>query len=521
MVVTMQPGKVAAFAPGDVVNCTPPLNLSNSDGYASADPFLLTDPAGIVHLFWAERVTGAPGAGPPDGIMYALWDGKRWSEPIDIHLSPPEYVNRQILGIRGVIDNQGIIHLIWMGPDNTFFYSSAHANEAANAGAWYGPVMLATDQSGIQYSVAIASEPPQTLHILYGRSPEGEASSIAYIRSENRGASWGEPVDVYLFADIERGPSNIRLLHDDAQNRLYATWTEWDLTGNGQIIHFTRSLDSGNSWDYPVILAERSDNEYERDWSNIAVLDEDQLIVMWEGGFRAYPQAQYSDDGGVTWSDPIDTFYWLIADNGFANMVRDSSGRLHAFLVRRIREGYGDRCRFPGCVEAEENKDTNTIWHSVWEGQRRWREPEPVGNFIFDIGADESAGQPFGQIGGNFTSVAINEGNQLVTAWFDYTFFEVVTMICQIEGAPTTTPQPWPTSTPQPTATPRPTSTVLAAAFEESNPTTTRLVPENNIAMASSENTSSPAAPLFIAIAPVLVIIATLIFYVQFKNRGQ
>jgi hypothetical protein len=513
----MQPIKVSADAPGDIVDCSPPFNISNSDGFWSADPFLLADPAGKVHLFWAERITGSPGSGQPDAVMHAVWDGENWSDPIDIHLSPPEFFNRQISGIRGVIDDQGIIHLIWMGPDNTFFYSSAHANEAGSAAGWQEPLTLANDQTGIQYSAAIAYEPPQTLHILYGKSPEGQARSVSHIRSENRGVSWTEPADVYVFADPERGASNIRLIYH-SPNKLYATWTEWDLSGNGQVIHFARSLDSGNTWDYPVALAERTGDEYERDWTNIAVLGEDQLVVMWEGGFRAYPQGQYSDDGGITWSEPIDIFYWLIADNGFANLIRDSNDRLHTFLVRRVREGHSDRCRFPGCEEAEANRDTNTLWHSVWEGGRRWREPQPVGNFVFDIGDDDA----LGQVGGNFTSVAINGGNQLVTAWFDYTYFELVTMICQIEDAPIITPQPWPTAISQPTATPRPTPAALSVSSVGPSQIITRTVPTNDLMMQlPSGSTSSPATPVFIAIIPVLVIIIGFAFYVQIKNRGH
>ena len=101
--------------------------MSNSEGYTSVDPLLLADPAGPVHLFWAERTTGLADAVPnvPDTLMYALWDGSSWSKPVDIFISPSDLFNKHIGAIRGVIDDQSVIHLVWIGPDSHFYYSSA------------------------------------------------------------------------------------------------------------------------------------------------------------------------------------------------------------------------------------------------------------------------------------------------------------------------------------------------------------------------------------------------------------
>ena len=219
---------------------------------------------------------------------------------------------------------------------------------------------MADDQSGTQYSVDIAYEPPHTLHVIYASGSGGAAlgdlrtnRAVSYVRSEDGGDSWSEPVDIFTFSDPGRGASNMRLLVNPP-GTIYATWTEWDVSGNGQAIYFARSVDNGSTWQQPVILDQRKDDDYERDWTSLAVLDKDTLLAFWEGGYRAYPQSQVSADGGVTWSKPVDTFYWLIADNGFVEMARDSADRLHAFLPRRIREGFEAVCtNFPGCWETE------------------------------------------------------------------------------------------------------------------------------------------------------------------------
>jgi len=496
---------------GDIVNCSIPFNISNSDSYLSLDPFLLNDPAGRVHLFWGEKLPGTSGQ-IPDTIMYAVWDGETWSEPNDIFLSPQEYVNRRIQSQRAVLDDNGIIHLMWTGPDDTLYYSSANADKANVASAWRDPIQLADDHEGSQYGFDLVYEPPQTVHVVFSRGKDQRnfIRSIAYVRSDDGGYSWSAPIDLRMIPDTKRGASNVRVLRNESN--IYATWTEWDETGNGQAIYFIRSLDSGNSWDYPVLLDRTNEGDYERDWTNPMILGEDQLIVMWEGGYRAYAQAQYSDDNGATWSDPIDTFPWLIADNGFASMLWDNSGQLHAFLVRRIREGSGDVCVFPGCnFDGEEG--TNTLWHSIWEGDQQWREPQPVGNFGATIGSGT-----YQSIGINFSPVAFVNGNQFVTAWFGFNEGEIYVMHCDLEGVSSVTPQPWPTQIPspiteiQPTASPVSDSTSIMQESKQNVSLDSALPPSSDISY-------NPGYPIWAGFLSSLLIIVIVIIIKQLRNN--
>ncbi len=504
----LQPG-VAAAGPGDVTGCTMPINLSNTPGYASADPLLLADPAGVVHLFWAERVLGQPDAQPnvPDTLLYSRWENGRWSAPLDLFFSPRNVFNKRISGPSAVLDSAGTIHLIWQGPDYRLYYSSAPAAAAASARSWRPQQLVTVDQSGTQYSADIAFGPPNTLHMLYGSGTGGAMPSdnrtnraVTYIRSDDGGDTWSDPVDIYTFTDPSHGASNVRLLADPS-GAVYATWTEWDSSGNGQAIYFARSSDSGTSWDPAVVLERRVGDEYERDWTALAKLDDDQLVALWEGGFRAYPQAQYSFNDGGAWSQPVDTFYWLIADNGFAEFERDSSGRLHVFLPRRIREGYEDRCNsFPGCTG-----DGNALWHSVWEGETRWREPRPAGDFLAE------------NIGGNYTSAVITGGNRLMAAWFLYAETELMLMECRIEGAEEIAAQPWPspTTTPAPSPTLQPIATVTLpapTAFPTPPPITAS-------GFTGAPPASSPMALIIPGLAAAFILVGGTIAIQQFRRR--
>ncbi len=481
---------LAHAAPGDVDQCSAPFNISNSPGFTSTDPFLLADPSGVVHLFWAEKVMGEADTPPmiPDAVMYAAWDGEAWSEPVDIFLSPGDMANRRIGAPQAVLDEQGVIHLIWIGPDFTMYYSSANATQAGSAHAWRKPVLLASDQSGTQFSMAIAWEAPQTLHLAYASGSGGAAlgdkrtnRAISYVRSDDGGTTWSEPFDIFTFSDPARGGSNVRLIAGEP-GQLYASWTEWDLSGNGQAIYFARSMNSGVTWDQPVLLDERDELDYERDWTNLAVLDEQRLVALWEGGFRAYPQTQYSTDGGGTWSQPIDTFYWLIADNGFAQFVRDSAGRTHVFLLRRIREGFEEKCNlFPGCANTGA-----AIWHSVWEAETRWREPAPL------LYSED-----------NYLTVATNGGYQVLLAWSAILDPEVKVMHCQIESAPAIAAVPPPTHMP----TPQPGPTVANIVGE---PVTTPLLAPAQVALEPAPLSSrrSPAVAALYFLVPWTVIVA-------------
>lgn len=394
----------------------PPVNLSNSPLNTSTDPFLLSDPIGKAHLFWGEKVSALPGA-QADTLMYTFWDGKNWFKPIDIFFAPESDGNPVINYPHAVMDDTGYIHLIWLQqpnfPNYTLYYSSAFSTSALLADSWAPHTTLATDLSGTKYSIDIAYRPKKELHVIYARVQQGEGAkeerAVTYLRSLDGGLSWSDPVDIARIANTQNGASDTRILVDEG-NRIYATWTEWDKTGRGYSINFTRSLDNGNTWETPVTLSTAQGNEYERDWSNIQVLGPDQLVVMWEGGWRAYRNAQYSDDGGATWSTPIDTYPWLIGENGTVEFARDSNDVLHLFIAQRVREGYigyGD--------------DTNAaVWHSVWQGGRSWSEPQIVTPAVNLINP----------------KAVITGGNRVVLTWYTQRDVEIMVMTGQIQDAP-------------------------------------------------------------------------------------
>ncbi len=476
------------------INWQQPINISNSES-TSTDPFLLADPAGYAHLFWAEKTRATPG-NAADTIMYSKWDGSIWTRPMDIYISPLSDGNPVSVYPRAAIDEEGTIHLIWMTlpnfPRHALNYRQVSSWETTKLSSWSEPVRLSTNLTGQQYSADIAYNPKQGLHIVYATGTGGiEGRAITYQNSPDKGATWSEPQNIYTFSDPERGGSNLKILLE-APNHVYISWTEWDRSGNGQAVYFTYSEDNGQTWAIPFPLGLRLENEYERDYNNMELLGPGHLVSIWEGGFRAYRGAMYSYDHGKTWTAPFDVFPMLIGDNGAVQFAKDSKDRLHVFVANRIREGYdfyGNRLG---------------LWHSIYLGEERWSKPSIASVY----GNDENMTNP---------TVTIVNGNTIVAAWYGSQIYEIYVMTGKIENTPNTIPTPWVkyTSTKE-------TSLGLSITPEQNfTPTNQADFKETtDPRFLNNPPPSNPGTSIYLsAILPIVFIIFFVIFHNRHKNN--
>jgi hypothetical protein len=477
----------------DEITWSYPINVSQSPDMTSADPFLLADPASKVHLFWAEKVMTFAG-NVPDTIMYSSWDGLTWSKPVDIFFSPASDGNPKVSHPNAILDDRGWIHLIWLSqpnfPNYSLNYSSVPSWLASSPQAWQPKTVLADNLSGTEYSVHMAYNPSQGIHVAYAKGALSDnitsGRSVASIYSLDYGDTWSEPVDLVTFPDLNFGASCVRVLLVNPNN-VFVSWTVWDLSGNGQAILLARSLDNGGTWDKPISIAERSGDEYERDWNNMVSLGKNTLASFYEGGWRAYHYARYSYDNGVTWSEPIDTFPWLIGENGFAEFAQDSNGTLHLFIAKRIREGNDERGDLIG------------LWHSVWEGGTNWREPALAGG-------EYSMVNPKAVIVG---------GNRVVSAFYDHQVLEMMVMTGVIENAPPLEPVRWPDNTVEPTSVP-----ASQRSTQEPTPTPKPAASYQSSQSPPSDFLSNPGVGVLLGAIPALVFMA-IVFYIQRQRLSQ
>jgi hypothetical protein len=195
----------------------------------------------------------------------------------------------------------------------------------------------------------------------------------------------------------------------------------------------------------------------------------------------------YSNDGGVTWSDPIDTFPWLIGENGFVDFYADSANNMHVFLSQRVREGNERRGNHEG------------LYTSVWMGGTNWQEPVLA----------------WGDISMVNPSVVIVGGNRVVAAWYSYTDLEVRAMTGEIPSAPpipptvisapilpaTATAQPSGTGTPMPEISSS--MPVAPTPAYQDNPAQDNLI-------------NQPMLPVMLGVAFTIVVLAIAIWIYKF-----
>ena len=482
------------FAQTGEIDWTEPVNLSNTPDLTSIDPFLLSDPAGGVHLFWAEKVI-LGGAQNPDTIMYTYWDGENWSKPMDIFFSPISDGNQVVAFPQAVIDDNGRIHLFWLSePNAPYFslnYSWVEASQARFTSAWQPKIIIADDLTGTKYSFHIAYSPPNTLHLIYaGGMAVGdrplEDFTVRYFRSDDLGETWSKPVTIFTSPVSLWGASDTRMIFVPPSN-LYASWTLWDDDGNGFRIYFSDSQDNGFTWAEPVILTENREDEYERDWNNLVYLEDNHIMAMWEGGWRAYRQAQHSFDGGATWGDPIDTFPNLIGDNGFVEFAQDSNGTWHSFNAQRPREGSD----LSFSMEA-----MNSLWHSVWLGGTVWSDPTPA------ITAEMTN-----------PKVAIVNGNRIVAVWYGSLIYEIMVTTGVIRDAPVIPSVPW--DEPVVSVTNVPAEVIPSPIIvETSQPTPTPVIVKS-----AGDVQTINTFPLLLGVVSSLVISVIMVTMVVFKRR--
>ena len=424
-----------------------PYRLSSEAGSAS-EAYLVADQYGYIHCFWTETLF-------QDGrtvIKYARFDGTTWTKPNDIYITD--------LGIKNVspfVDQQGMLHIAWSEGIYriTTYYTYAPANNALSAQNWAKPIPINVPARPVYLRV----DSKGVLHILYIN--QTEEAGVYYIRSEDRGITWSEPL--WLDPDIRPDyiPDSLNFELDE-NGGLHAVWFygfygDRELGATSDWVRYAHSLDGGHTWSTPFTIdkyREGSDHSLTTA-SPIMIVQGQTVHVIWAAGSLPYRNHRYSTDAGLTWSAPAQIFGELHGQ-AFDGLAVDRSGRVHFFGQIRYPMG---------------------IYHAYWD-QDRWSQPSLV-YLIAEEG--ESMGD---RIHAHYTLPVIRAGNQLVLTFTDppaetnrrlFVMYRTLDDILPLENMPT----PDPTATPvikssptpkQPTAMPIHTPTARSLAPVEGQP---------------------------------------------------
>jgi hypothetical protein len=492
------------------------VNISNSP-VASTYPAVASDTAGNLHVLWSEDIGGKT-SNPslkPDGsplldtrgkpvnvldnigntLYYSRWDGEQWSSPVDVQANSGGYIEYP----RAVVDNKGVLHAVWVATQAEFvrvMYSRVEAGKADSITDWSQPVVLVDPSLAIYYPVDISVDSKGGLHVLY--SQIGDRAGAYVINSTDGGDNWSDPVQLFATMDAQGasdGVSTVRLVVD-AKDRLHATWTRYDQSGNGKSIYYAQSTDYGQTWSRPFEVAAWQMGWYETDWLSAGVVG-DEIHLIWEGGVGSYLNECISEDGGKTWGDN------LVGENGFASLVVDSANQLHMLVVKR----------------GEHAESVHGIWYTTWD-QDHWSDPILLGtnNFILYWKMNKMSMASIQEdLVGTFTGgglryqvASILNGNEL--------FVVVVNEYGgDIWGSESTLSAPEFAPKPYPQATAPPTMTVVPDQPLDT-PTPTPL-PNSMTSGAQQGGEIQPTTMLILGVMPAVLIIFGYLLYARLFKR--
>ena len=332
---------------------------------------IAVDQTGTIHLVWGSTLESSQSG--LDTIYYQTVAQGHWSEPSDILVAAR---GTSAIPQRLDVDLHQRLVLLWL-KENGVFVSVSPIATAANAHSW---VTTTLENNANVSSAALAIDNEGHYHVLYVR----DTHTLIYVRSDDGGISWSEPVTV------EEVPPNraIRspvILTDEA-GHVFASWsytsqeTNWSLAG----VAFSRLLDGTNQWE-PVqtISSERGYG-----LSNLFIDSQRRLALTSIGALGVGGRyVQWSNDSGATWDIPItiSSPEDIAGAAGSVNILEDSLGQLHA-----VFSGVG------------QGKDQ--IWYSKWSG----------------IGWTDPLSLSAGLTRSERPSVILALGHQIHVLWYEY-----------------------------------------------------------------------------------------------------
>jgi hypothetical protein len=259
------------------------------DGWVQP-PSFIQDSGGTTHAFWSASLSGDE----PVALYYSVWEGTRWSAPIDVLLSPD---GGNIWPINLEIDPYDDVYVFWSAA-GTLWNSVAPASQLGNARSWGVPHLIPTTYPASK-SLDIVQGQDGAWFLVYA---DDDLGGIYLMRSTDHAVTWSLEMPIY----VETRPNlwvtypGICIAPDGA---LWVWWEELDPEGWGtghQGVLYARSVDDGLTWSEPHYVIKGY-------YSGRFDVINDVMIQLVGGGVGTGGRyIAFSYDSGATWTKPRD-----------------------------------------------------------------------------------------------------------------------------------------------------------------------------------------------------------------------
>ncbi|HXF85234.1 MAG TPA: sialidase family protein [Anaerolineales bacterium] len=273
-----------------------PVNLSFSG--VATNPLLVVDFRGVLHAIWIDGVDEAyKYSTSSDGVTWSA--PKTVNFPFSIKDPPPVFIS----------DPRGAIHVFWINKiEESLFYGQIIPSNFDKPSEWSVRSRLARGVSGFD----VLLDKIGILHLAFARNVTqgGALPGIYYRQSSVGGASWSEPVTLYLseyFRSIKPEDVYIRLASSSevSPSNLYVAWDNRPQ----KRIFMAKSTDGGLSWSEAEQMKGPEDTGgFDSPFNITVAAAEDRVLLIWQVGQPGSPKctvySQWSTDAGVSWGEP-------------------------------------------------------------------------------------------------------------------------------------------------------------------------------------------------------------------------
>ncbi len=290
-----------------------------SEGARPVLPAIAGGLDGRLHAVWA--------AATEDGgtvLMTTSQDGSLWAPSVQALLSATQRVENFSLVVSGEWG-----HLIWCdGEEGSVYYSRGSIRPESTTIAWDEVHRLPApaQTGGIMLAPQMTVDLSGRLHVAYV-VPLDEGRGVYYTRSDDRGTTWSDPLQV--FDAVEEGWRRLgqTALAVDADGSLYVAWVRQSLLQGAPEGVYLASSPDGLTWSVAQPIAEGAAEE-----PLLGIAQHEQVHVAWHDVKTDAWQYAWSRDAGQSWSPPGDV-PGMAATAGSLSLTYDRAGALHLLGV--------------------------------------------------------------------------------------------------------------------------------------------------------------------------------------------